>query len=313
WSDGRCVGAATRWCRGTKDVDLAEATGLMEAIKFVEEHRISKVVIEPDADRIVTAIKKKVYPRNQWGKLTSLCARFFEQNGNVAISWVMRDGNEATHVSARWATEDEIITSMAVPGRRNGLNDDDEEESNGLFEEEVLVEETDTPPHLRDLSHAAQNGDLNALRLALDNLSGSIDEPVEDGDTALHLTCLYGHFQCAQLLLERGADLEAKDEDGAIPLHDACAGGFLEIVQLLFNRASDAEHIKRMLESVDSEGDTPLHHAARGEHADVIRLLLSNGASSTKENLYGKTPAELPEHNTEARRLLEATATAMAI
>jgi ankyrin repeat protein len=28
-----------------------------------------------------------------------------------------------------------------------------------------------------------------------------------------------------QLLLERGADLEAKDEDGAIPLHDACAGG----------------------------------------------------------------------------------------
>ncbi|KAI5418389.1 ABC transporter G member 35 [Lathyrus oleraceus] len=56
----------------------------------------------------------------------------------------------------------------------------------------------------------------------------------------------------------------------------------------------------------------PLHHAARGEHADVIRLLLSNGASATKENLYGKTPAELPEHGTDARRLLEAATTAMA-
>jgi len=88
-----------------------------------------------------------------------------------------------------------------------------------------------------------------------------------------------------QLLLERGANLEATDEDGAIPLHDACAGGslnyhfltlflsllvmicdvnflwmaisgFINIVQLLLNRANDADHIKRMLESVDSEGDT---------------------------------------------------------
>lgn len=32
-----------------------------------------------------------------------------------------------------------------------------------------------------------------------------------------------------QLLLERGANFEAKDEDGAVPLHDACAGGRLYI------------------------------------------------------------------------------------
>ncbi|KAK7355583.1 hypothetical protein VNO80_14843 [Phaseolus coccineus] len=203
---------------------------------------------------------------------------------------------------------------MAVPGRRNGMNDDEEDlDDNALFEEEGLVEDyTDTPPHLRDLSAAAQVGDVHALRLALDNLTGSIDESVEDGDTALHLTCLYGHLACVQLLLERGANIEAKDEDGAIPLHDACAGGFTEIVQQLLNRANDAEHIKRMLESVDSEGDTPLHHAARGEHVDVIRLLLSNGASSTKENLYGKTPADLPDQSTDAWSLLHAAVLAMA-
>jgi len=34
-------------------------------------------------------------------------------------------------------------------------------------------------------------------------------------------------FDKLQLLLERGANIEAKDEDGAIPLHDACAGGSL--------------------------------------------------------------------------------------
>ncbi|CAK9143522.1 unnamed protein product [Ilex paraguariensis] len=138
-----------------------------------------------------------------------------------------------------------------------------------------------------------------------DNLSGSIDEPVEDGDTALHLTCLYGYLPCVQLLLERGACLEAKDEDGALPLHDACAGGFTEIVQLLIHTSNDPVCVKRMLESVDVEGDTPLHHAARGEHVDVIRLLLSSGSSPTKTNVYGQIPSELADPGTEAKRIFE--------
>lgn len=37
-----------------------------------------------------------------------------------------------------------------------------------------------------------------------------------------------------QFLLERGANLEAKDEDGGIPLHDACAGGEFTLSLLLF-------------------------------------------------------------------------------
>ncbi|XP_011013768.1 PREDICTED: tankyrase-1-like [Populus euphratica] len=203
---------------------------------------------------------------------------------------------------------------MAVH-RDNLLEEEENEEDNALFEGDGLAflflvnfyvndQDSDIPPHLRDLARAAQSGDVDALRYALDNLNGSIDEPVEDGDTALHLTCLFGHRLCVQLLLERGANLEARDEDGAIPLHDACAGGFTEIVQLLVDSANNAERVKRMLEVVDDEGDTPLHHAARGEHADVIRLLLASGASATTANSYGQTPSELPEPDTEAHRIL---------
>ncbi|KAK8493129.1 hypothetical protein V6N13_024872 [Hibiscus sabdariffa] len=199
---------------------------------------------------------------------------------------------------------------MAVPGRQ--MLEEDEDDDNALFEENGLEMdlEADTPPHLRDLAAAAQLGDLNALRLALDNMIGSIDEPVEDGDTALHLTCLYGYLPCVQLLLERGANLEAKDEDGAVPLHDACAGGFIEIVQLLLDRATDGGCLKRILDAVDAEGDTPLHHAARGEHAEVIQLLLTKGASPTKTNTYGKIPQELTDPGTEAWRVFEAAASA---
>lgn len=201
---------------------------------------------------------------------------------------------------------------MAVPGRRNGLMEDDEEQE-GLFEEEEMGWadnlDTDTPPHLRPLCEAAQLGNVDALRIALDNLTeGGIDDPVEDGDTVLHLSCLYGHKSCVQLLLERGASLEAKDEEGAIPLHDACAGGFTEIVQLLVSAADGPACVKRMLDAVDAEGDTPLHHAARGDHLDVVRLLLSAGANPRRTNIYEKTPAELADPEAEVRSILEATA-----
>ncbi|WOL05803.1 tankyrase [Canna indica] len=199
---------------------------------------------------------------------------------------------------------------MAVPGRRNGAMGDDDDDDEILYDDgDVLAEldlEPEVPPHLRALVEAAETGNLNALRAALDNHNGSIDEPVEDGDTVLHLSCLYGHFPCVQLILERGASLESKDEEGAIPLHDACAGGFTEIVQYMLNFAGSRDMVTRMLSATDTEGDTPLHHAARGEHLDVVRLLLAAGASPNKTNMYGKIPAELADQDTEVRSILTA-------
>ncbi|KAL3623356.1 hypothetical protein CASFOL_032172 [Castilleja foliolosa] len=213
---------------------------------------------------------------------------------------------------------------MPAPDRRR---DGVDEDASPLFDDEgmELAEEDDLdhseiPLRLRPLISAAESGDLNALRIALvkfscneftvirkrsESFDGNIDEPMEDGDTLLHLACLYGHLNCVQFLLERGANLEAKDEDGGTPLHDACAGGYTEIAQFLINRANDPEHVKRMLETVDVEGDTPLHHAARGEYSDTIKLLLARGASSTKKNIYGKTPIELADTGTDAKKILE--------
>ncbi|XP_039125724.1 BRCA1-associated RING domain protein 1-like isoform X2 [Dioscorea cayenensis subsp. rotundata] len=188
---------------------------------------------------------------------------------------------------------------MAVPRRPIGVDgDDDGDEVAEFFEDDgdVLPDlDRDSPPHLRALADAAHRGDVEALRLAIDGHSGSIDDPVEDGDALLHLSCLYGHLPCVQLLLQRGANLEIRDEEGAIPLHDASAG----------DAVGNPDSINRMLNTVDAEGDTPLHHAARGEHLNVIQLLLATGASPKKTNIYGKIPAELADPGTEARRFLE--------
>ncbi|CAN0878707.1 Poly [ADP-ribose] polymerase tankyrase-1 [Linum grandiflorum] len=198
---------------------------------------------------------------------------------------------------------------MAI--HRNELIDDEENEDDDdvLFQVENALElALDLADPLRPILAAARSGDAEALAQTLDDNDGSIDEPLEDGDTALHLACLYGYLSCVRILLERGANIEVKDEDGAIPLHDACAGGYTEIVQLLLNHANDADAVKRMLETIDDEGDTPLHHASRGEHAAIVNLLLASGASVTRTNSYGKTPSELADPETEARRILEASA-----
>jgi hypothetical protein len=61
---------------------------------------------------------------------------------------------------------------MAVH-RDNLLEEEEEnEEDNALFEGDGLVDQdSDIPPHLRDLARAAQTGDVDALRYALGEMN----------------------------------------------------------------------------------------------------------------------------------------------
>jgi ankyrin repeat protein len=45
---------------------------------------------------------------------------------------------------------------------------------------------------------------------------------------ALHCACVYGRTEVAKLLVERGADLTARNQDGQTPAHMAVVGGHLE-------------------------------------------------------------------------------------
>jgi ankyrin repeat protein len=41
----------------------------------------------------------------------------------------------------------------------------------------------------------------------------------EEGNTALHWAAVGGHVQLVKLLLDNGADIEAKSRDGFVPMH----------------------------------------------------------------------------------------------
>ncbi|KAK2430241.1 hypothetical protein QL285_028598 [Trifolium repens] len=82
---------------------MAEATGLREAILFVQAYQLSNTTIELDAAMIVNAITRKEFPRTNWGKSVRNSARVLNQLDNVSVSWVNREGNLAAHTLAWWA------------------------------------------------------------------------------------------------------------------------------------------------------------------------------------------------------------------
>ncbi|NXQ30744.1 ASB18 protein, partial [Alaudala cheleensis] len=81
-----------------------------------------------------------------------------------------------------------------------------------------------------------------------------------------------------QLLVEHGADLEARDEGWRRPLHRACGAANAELARLLLQRGADAN-------AIDWDGVTPLGWALRAAASrghprphSTVQLLLNHGA-----------------------------------
>ncbi len=53
------------------------------------------------------------------------------------------------------------------------------------------------------------------------------------GCTPLHCAARYGHKEVAELLITKGADINAKDDGGKTALSYAVEGGYTEIAEIL--------------------------------------------------------------------------------
>ena len=92
-----------------------------------------------------------------------------------------------------------------------------------------------------------------------------------------------GHLKIAQLLYERGADVDVQDIYNRTPLYYALSTGHLGIVQWLLNRGANPNVVDEW------DGDTPLHFAAFYGQAEVSRLLLQYQVHKNAQDKCGRT------------------------
>ena len=102
----------------------------------------------------------------------------------------------------------------------------------------------------------------------------------------------------ARMVLDAGADVNARDEYGRAPLHDAAERGGPAFVELLLSRGAGPN-------AASPGGSTALHSA---ESAESVRLLLNAGAEANARTQDGRTPLHVARSTAKVKLLLDARA-----
>ena len=142
--------------------------------------------------------------------------------------------------------------------------------------------------HHLTFHEAAALGDVDRVREFLDADPSLLDAFGDDGFNALGLAIFFRHPEVARLLIERGADVVAPARNAmkVAPVHAAATQGDREMMQLLLERGADPNARQQM-------DYTPLHSSAnRGDH-ETARLLVAHGADARAKTSDGKTPADV--------------------
>ncbi|MCE2413199.1 CotH kinase family protein [Candidatus Poribacteria bacterium] len=89
------------------------------------------------------------------------------------------------------------------------------------------------------LSAAAFTGDVAAMKQALTDGADPNTKDPQSGSTLLATAALMGHTEVVALLLQHGADIDARSQDGGTALHAAAFLGRAETVKLLLDKGAD--------------------------------------------------------------------------
>ena len=152
------------------------------------------------------------------------------------------------------------------------------------FRNDVAEEAPPKPidPRLASLITAVRSGSRAAMAPLVAANRDLVTAADPAGSTLLHHAAGFGAVDTLTMLLDSGADVNAKNRRGSTPLHWAIPDEAK--VRLLLSRGANVN-------AKQVEGRTPLYQAASmGNGLAIIRLLLASGADPNIAIAIGRTP-----------------------
>lgn len=219
----------------------------------------------------------------------------------------------------------------AAPYKNPSLSTDDAK-GNEKYLNDLIDQFLDSPGEEIDLILAIGSGKLQSAVEILDRNPNLVNKSVkregyerDEGGTPLHFAVKKGKPEMIKLLIEKGADVNAKDEQGDTPLFAAVCSYSekikpLELMKILLDNGADihARNNKGMTPLIysvrfissrdegdeirflisrgaevnvkDNDGMTPLHYAVLNNNEKVVQLFISKGADISAKTKKGNTP-----------------------
>ncbi|QBB83766.1 MULTISPECIES: ankyrin repeat domain-containing protein [Wolbachia] len=142
---------------------------------------------------------------------------------------------------------------------------------------------------INELFATVRSGDANQVA-DLINKGADVNARDNRGNTPLHLAVLADKLQVVEKLIEGGADVNAKNNHGATPLHWAALNQNINIVEKLIEKGANVNE-KNKYDNV------PLHYAAGYGSLSVIEKLIEKGADINAKSSNGDAPLHLATKN----------------